>query len=316
MRILIFGAGVLGTFYGARLSANGNDVTVLARGRRAEQVRADGLMIEERGRGKLHTRVNTIEVLEPDNAYDYVLVLVRNDQIDSVLSILAASTATPNVVFMYNNAAGPQRLIEALGSQRVILGFPGAGGEKTEDGTVRATVVMPVIQKTTIGELDGSISLRVRVLADILQQAGFPTAISPDMDAWLKTHVAIVSPIADAFYAADSDIKALANNRSLVVKMVRAIRTAFAALRAQGIPIAPSKLQIIELLPEWMLVSACCLLLRTSSAELIIARHALVARDEMVVLAEQLRVLVAQGTDAVKQNSGGGNETSRSHWQL
>ena len=217
---------------------------------------------------------------------------------------------------MCNNAAGPQRLIEALGSQRVILGFPGAGGEKTEDGTVRATVVMPVIQKTTIGELDGSISLRVRVLADILQQAGFPTAISPDMDAWLKTHVAIVSPIADAFYAADSDIKALANNRSLVVKMVRAIRTAFAALRAQGIPIAPSKLQIIELLPEWMLVSACCLLLRTSSAELIIARHALVARDEMVVLAEQLRVLVAQGTDAIKQNSGGGNETSRSHWQL
>jgi 2-dehydropantoate 2-reductase len=316
VRILIFGAGVLGTFYGAKLSENGNDVTVLARGRRAEQVRADGLIIEERGRGKLRARVRTIDVLEPDDAYDYVLVLVRNDQIDSVLSILAASTATPNVVFMYNNAAGPQRLIEALGSQRVMLGFPGAGGEKTEDGTVRATVVIPAIQETTIGELDGSISLRVQVLADRLQRAGFPTAISSDMDAWLKTHVAIVSSIADAFYAADSDIKALANNRSLVVKMVRAIQKAFAALRAQGIPIAPSQLKIIELLPEWMLVSVCCLALRTSFAELIIARHAIVAREEMVVLAEQLRVLIAQGTDAVKQDSGGGNDTSRSHWQL
>ena len=315
MRILIFGAGVLGTFYGAKLSAN-NDVTVLARGRRAEQVRADGLIVEERGRGELRARVNTIDVLEPDDAYDYVLVLVRNDQIDSVLSILAASTATPNVVFMYNNAAGPQQLIEALGSQRVILGFPGAGGEKTEDGTVRATVVIPAIQKTTIGELDGSISLRVQVLADRLQRAGFPTAISPDMDAWLKTHVALVSSIADEFYAANSDIKALANNRSLVVKMVRAIRRTFAALRAQGIPIAPSQLKIIELLPEWMLVSACSLALRTSFAELIIARHAIVAREEMVVLAEQLRVLVAQGTDTVKQDSGGGNDTSRSHWQL
>jgi 2-dehydropantoate 2-reductase len=303
VRILIFGAGVLGTFYGAKLSENGNDVTVLARGRRAEQVRADGLIIEERGHGKLRERVNTIDVLEPDDAYDYVLVLVRNDQIDSVLPILAASRATPNVVFMYNNVAGPQRLIEAISSQRVILGFPGAGGEKTEDGTVRATVVIPAIQKTTIGELDGSISLRVQVLADRLQQAGFPTAISRDMDAWLKTHVALVSSIADAFYTADSDIKALANHRSLVVKMVRAIRKAFAALRAQGIPIAPSQLKIIDLLPEWILVSACCLALRTSFAELIIARHAIVAREEMVVLAEQLRILVAQGTGAVKQDS-------------
>jgi hypothetical protein len=98
--------------------------------------------------------------------------------------------------------------------------------------------------------------------------------------------------------------------------MVRAIQKAFAALRAQGIPIAPSQLKIIELLPEWMLVSVCCLALRTSFAELIIARHAIVAREEMVVLAEQLRVLIAQGTDAVKQDSGGGNDTSRSHWQL
>ena len=38
MRLLIFGAGVLGTFYAAKLQARGNDVTVLARGHRAVQV--------------------------------------------------------------------------------------------------------------------------------------------------------------------------------------------------------------------------------------------------------------------------------------
>ena len=298
MRMLMFGAGVLGTFYGAKLSASGNNVTVLARGRRAAQARADGLVVEERGHGTLRVRVSVIEVLERDEAYEYVLVFVRNNQVESVLPALAASTATPNVVFMYNNAAGPQRLIDALGSQRVVLGFPGAGGEQAEDGMVRATVVMSAIQRTTLGELDGSASPRVRVLAGVLRQAGFPTAVSHDMDAGLKTHVAIVSPIADAFYDAGGDMKALAESRPSVVAMVRAIRTAFAALRAQGVPVTPGKLRSIELLPEWMLVGACRMALRTSYAELIVARHANAARDEMAVLADQLRVLVARGMAA------------------
>ena len=38
MRLLIFGAGVLGTFYAVKLLACGHDVTVLARGRRAAQL--------------------------------------------------------------------------------------------------------------------------------------------------------------------------------------------------------------------------------------------------------------------------------------
>ena len=207
MRFLIFGAGVLGTFYAAKLDACGHDVTVLARGRRALQVRDHGLVAHERGRGCLRTQVSVIETLEPDQSYDYVLVLVRNEQVESVLPSLAANKATPSLVFMFNNLAGPQRLIDVLGRERVMLGFPGAAGERASDGTVMATVLPALIQKTTIGELDGHQTPRVRQLAAALQEAGFPTAISSHMDAWLKTHVALVSPIADAFYAAGRDRK-------------------------------------------------------------------------------------------------------------
>ena len=207
MRFLIFGAGVLGTFYAAKLDACGHDVTVLARGRRALQVRDHGLVAHERGRGCLRTQVSVIETLEPDQSYDYVLVLVRNEQVESVLPSLAANKATPSLVFMFNNLAGPQRLIDVLGRERVMLGFPGAAGERASDGTVMATVLPALIQKTTIGELDGHQTPRVRQLAAALQEAGFPTAISSYMDAWLKTYVALVSPIADAFYAAGGDRK-------------------------------------------------------------------------------------------------------------
>ena len=303
MRLLIFGGGVLGTFYAAKLQACGHDVTVLARGRRAVQVRDDGLVVQERGRRCLRARASVIETLGPDQSYDYVLVLVRNEQVESVLPSLVANKATPNLVFMFNNLAGPQRLIDVLGRERVLLGFPGAAGERASDGTVVATVLPALIQKTTVGELDGLRTPRVRLLAAALQEAGFPTAISSNMDAWLKTHVALVSPIADAFYAAGGDLKVLAASRFQVIAMLRSIRKAFAALRAQGLPITPAKLRSVELLPAWLLVGACQWALRTSYAELIVARHATVAREEMAVLAEQLHALVERSAGIAAQAS-------------
>ena len=39
----------------------------------------------------------------------------------------------------------------------------------------------------------------------MFEQAGFPAATNRNMDAWLKTHVALVSPIAHALYLAGGD---------------------------------------------------------------------------------------------------------------
>ena len=305
MRFLIFGAGVLGSFYAVKSLACGHEVTVLARGRRAAQLRIDGLVVQEYGRNCLRTGVNVIETLAPGAFYDFVLVLVRNDQVESVLPLLAGNKATPSLVFMFNNLAGPQRLVDILGRDRVVLGFPGAAGERAADGRVVATVLPALIQKTTVGELDGRSTSRIRALATVLEEAGFPTAISSQMDAWLKTHVALVSPIADAFYAASGDLKMLADSRSSVIAMVRAIRQAFSALSVHSIPVTPAKLRGIELLPEWLLVSACQWALRSSYADLIVARHATVAREEMAVLSGQLHELVVRSAGVAK-----------SHWSL
>ncbi len=294
MRFLIFGAGVLGSFYAVKLLACGHDVTVLARGLRASQLRVDGLVVQEHKGICRRARVSVIETLEPEAPYDYVLVLVRNDQVESVLPSLAASKRTPSLVFMFNNLHGPQRLIEALGRERVLLGFPGAAGARAADGSVVATVLPALMQRTTLGELDGQLTPRVRLLATALKEAGFPTALSRNMDAWLKTHVAVVSPIADAFYAAGGDLNALGSSRARVVALLHTIRQAFLALGAQGIPITPAKLRGLELLPDWLLVRACQWALRTAFADLVVARHATVAREEMAVLSGQLRLLVAR----------------------
>ena len=130
----------------------------------------------------------------------------------------------------------------------------------------------------------------------------FGAGVLGSLDAWLKTHVAVVSPIADAFYAAGGDLKSLADSSSRVIAMLCTIRQAFSALRAQGIPVTPAKLRGLELLPDWLLVGACQWALRTSYADLIVARHATVAREEMVALSEQLHSLVTSSAGAAESH--------------
>jgi len=297
VKVLIYGAGVLGSLYAARLHASGQDVSILARGQRLEDLREHGILLEDAVTGQRTTaQVPVVEELSPDDAYDWVLVVMRKSQVSTVLPILAANTQTPNVLFMMNNAAGPAEMIQALGYERVLLGFPGAGGVRVGH-VVRYLAGRGGRKATaTVGELDGRTTQRLEALRQILEAAGFAVAIEPNMDAWLKTHVALVSPVANALYMTGGDIHRLAHTRDALLLMVRAIREGFLVLRALNIPIRPTGLQILSWLPEPLLVALAQRLLDTSAAEIAVAGHANAARDEMKLLADEFRALALSTT--------------------
>ena len=132
-KILIYGAGVIGTLYAARLHDGGNRVTVVARGQRLADIRRYGLALEDLvGHGRSTTQVDTTEQLGPNDQFDAALIAVRRDQVASVMPELTANYRIPTLIFMLNNPTGSSELAQALGRDRVLLGFPGAGG--TRDG--------------------------------------------------------------------------------------------------------------------------------------------------------------------------------------
>lgn len=293
LSILVYGAGVLGSLYAGRLAAAGHAVTLLARGKRLAELEANGVILEEERTGaRLVTRPRLVDALAPDSAYDYVLVLVRKNQLASVLPALAASTATPNVVFMVNSAAGAAEYTQALGRERVLLGFPGAGGTRQE-GVVRYRLVSRQIQQTNLGEVDGRRTPRLERLGAALTAAGFPVTYCDNMDAWLKTHVALVSPIANAIYFAGDNYRLAADSHAVYL-MLCAIREGFAVLKKLGVPITPGRFARLLLLPDWLLVPVLRPGLATKAAELVMTRHALSARDEMKHLAEEFQALAAE----------------------
>ena len=69
-------------------------------------------------------------------------------------------------MFVGNNAAGPEELTSALGRDRVLLGFPGAAALTTDGHTIRYLILSEREQPTTIGEVDGESSPRVKAIAE------------------------------------------------------------------------------------------------------------------------------------------------------
>ena len=120
MKILVYGAGNVGSLYAARLKEAGHDVNILARGHRLGEIREHGIVLEDfHTREETKTRVSAVERLDPEDAYDFVLVVLPSRSVNEVLPVLAANRNTPSLMFFGNNAAGPGEMIEAVGRKRV-----------------------------------------------------------------------------------------------------------------------------------------------------------------------------------------------------
>jgi 2-dehydropantoate 2-reductase len=292
MTILVYGAGVIGTIYAAKLAAAGHPVTMLARDGRLSNIRAEGLHLEDIvSREHLTISVGTIERLGSDDAYDLALIAVRRDQIADCISELAANRRVPTFLFMLNNPLGSENLAGAFGSDRVLLGFPGAGGTR-EGNLVQYAMVRQ--QPTTFGELDGRRSRRLAEVVGLFRSAGIPTAISSDMDAWLKAHAFFVTAICGAIYLAGGDCQQLSNDTATLRLMIRGVREGFACVRTLGRAVTPFPLSVLfTWLPQIAAVTYWRRFMAKPGADYVFGRHARAASGEMRAVAGDCQAMLA-----------------------
>ncbi|MDJ1131289.1 ketopantoate reductase family protein [Streptomyces iconiensis] len=284
MKLLVYGAGVLGSLFAARMHEAGHDVSLLARGGRLTALRRHGVQLAE-GDSPDVRRVPVPVVEHPDGGYDLITVFVRTHQVDAVLESLAGLEG--DVLFLHNWAAGAQPLGAVIGHGRVLLGFPTAAG--TMDGDVvryRRTNFMTRRVAMPIGEPDGRTTPRLERIVETFRAAGINAKAEPRMDAWLKTHAAFEVPLGQAVHAAGGPVE-LAADPGAVRGMLHLVRQNLAAMATPPVPRAFAALRT---LPQGLLVTVLRRFLKSPTAAHSGLNHPSPATAaELGRLAEQLR---------------------------
>lgn len=121
-KILIYGAGVIGSILAVHFSKNGNDVHVYARNDRLEILKEIGLLYEEKGK-VVRAEVTVDSNVSDNEHYDFIFVTVRRNQVLNALSELKNNISL-NIVTMVNNIEGYLAFEEILGHGRLVPAFP------------------------------------------------------------------------------------------------------------------------------------------------------------------------------------------------
>jgi 2-dehydropantoate 2-reductase len=185
MRIVMFGAGGVGGYFGARLAEAGADVAFVARGAHLEAIRRDGLRVSS-PKGDAHVpRVRASAAPSDLGIADVVFLTVKMYDVDTAASqvrpLLGPSTL---VVTLQNGVEAPEMVARRIGRAHVAGGVAYVAAVIAEPGHIRHTALDALI----VGELDGAVSPRLDALRTVASGAGFSFTASDDIrkDLWAK----------------------------------------------------------------------------------------------------------------------------------
>jgi 2-dehydropantoate 2-reductase len=189
MRVLIMGAGGLGSVVGGYLAHTGVDVTLVARPAHAQAIREKGLKITG-VRGEFLIKDNLIAIDDPTQAqgeFDYFALMTKAKDSETALKQCDPLKDRIHCVFSFQNAMGKEEILARwIGREKVIGAATIEGATLMEPGVC----INPLTTPTTayFGELDGKITPRVETITDAFNKAGFGTkAVSNIMQVlWEK----------------------------------------------------------------------------------------------------------------------------------
>ena len=294
MRILVYGAGVLGGNLASNLYRQGKDVTLLARGKWYEEIKRNGLSIHNYFGRKTNVKIPVINGLRSDDRYDVIFVVVRYTQIDSVVQPLK-DNASRNIVFVGNNLKTDE-LTSALSEKTVLFAFAMSAGHREKD-YIRSVS----LNKITVGNTKGT-SSQENFIRNVFSGTNFKVVYESNMTDWLICHAASVIPIAFACYYANGDIKKLRRDKVYVNRIMDATIAAYTVLEDNGHEIMPDSDKDFrnpkfkkKYLPFYQFIFA------TKLGKLCTSDHAMNAVDEMSALNRDFKTYIGQYGDIPKQ---------------
>ena len=283
MRLLIYGAGVIGSLYAALFAQAGLETSLYARGKRLETLQTDGLLYLDK-RQIQKADVTILSELQSGDRYDFIFLTVRENQLIQALNELKANQS-PCIVTMVNSIDDYGKWESICGKGRILPAFPGAGGG-IRDGVLDAALTPRWVQPTTFAEISGEKTERTERLSTLFRKAKIPYQQVKDMHLWQLCHLAMVVPIADAYALADNPSKA-GHEQKIMRQTAMQLKTNFRRLKKACGKLSPAKMNLFWFAPVPALTIALSLVFESAFGNRFMYQHAVKAPDEMRRLHDQ-----------------------------
>lgn len=283
MKILVFGAGVLGCNLAKNLFRSGSDVTLLARGEWGKNLAENGLRIKNYlSRRTSVCHVPVVTALAPEDEYDVIFTAVRYTQLSDAAAVLRENRSK-NIVFVGNNVQAGE-LAASMPGKNVMFAFTNAAGRR-EGGCV----VSVDLKKITIGQLAGAQSCEA-LIGRIFAGTKYRVTYEPNMGDYLLCHAAFVIPAVFACYKTGGDLKKLKGNTEYLNRLIDANIEGYRAIKNAGHEILPES----DVDFEGAAYRKTCLrffrlICATVLGKICVSDHAMNAVDEMNALDRDLK---------------------------
>jgi len=245
-RIIVVGAGAIGSSYGALLSTR-NDVLLVGNERHVKSMSERGLVLSGAMNGVFRVKASTsVEEIPPDSL---VLLATKVYDIQRAVISVRGMLREDTVILALQNGIRIKEMVEgAAGGATVVRGVTSAAAEFFEPGKVSFWPGWTIIEWSPASER----------IAAVLNECGLKTKISEDIrvDEWKKLVVnCVVNPLTAILRVRNNEIM----EDSLREIRRRVVEECVAVARAEGVELGENMLDRIErALTEYKNYSSMC----------------------------------------------------------
>lgn len=168
MKILVFGAGAIGSVFGGFLSRTKNEITLLGRPWHIEKIRKDGLLITGIWGRHRFKRFNLWTTLKKE-PFDIILITVKSYDTLNVARQLKTVSHPETIYVSLQNGIGNLEILKHHVPKQNLVGGRVIFGAEIKPGRVKVTVSADkvVVDNRKIADLFNSCGIATRVVSDI-----------------------------------------------------------------------------------------------------------------------------------------------------
>lgn len=197
MNIVIFGAGAIGSLFGALLSKR-NNVLLIGRKPHISSIKKNGLKIQ--GKTRLNVKIKAESSVDNINIKPDLLILtVKSYDTETAIS-LAKKIITNDMIFLslQNGLDNIEKISRQISSEKIIVGITTHGAFFSKPGIIKHTGT----GMTVFGELSGKKTEPVESIVKLFNEAGIKTKVSINIlkEIWNKAIInSSINPLTAIF---------------------------------------------------------------------------------------------------------------------